>query len=246
MLFAPADLVTPTRDTSGVVGQSIGVSHEGRSIDVYRFGGGERIVLLVGGLHGGYEANTVVLMRRMIAHFQANSAAIPPGTALWIIPAANPDGLARGGGENARFNARAVDLNRNWSCDWTSEAWWRSARVNAGATALSEPETRALANFIIGARPAAALFYHSAANGVFPGNCRGDHGSAAMAAVYGAASGYRCCEAFTAYPVTGTAASWADGERIPAADVELASRDQPEFDVNLSGVLALLAWAAGR
>jgi hypothetical protein len=66
-----------------------------------------------------------------------------------------------------------------------------------------------------------------------------------MAAVYAGAAGYPCCAAFTAYPVTGTGAAWADGERIPAADVELSSRDQLEFDANLSGVLALLAWAAG-
>ncbi|MDZ4768804.1 MAG: M14 family metallopeptidase [Chloroflexota bacterium] len=244
-LIAPIDLITSTGDTSGIVGETVGVSHEGRAIDVYRFGTGARVLLLVGGMHGGYEANTVILMRRLIAHFQTTTDAVPGDAALWIIPVANPDGLAYGGGERGRFNGRGVDLNRNWGCDWSRDAVWRQTQVNPGIASFSEPETQAIADFILAHRPAAALFYHSAANGVFPGNCGGDHGSAGMAALYAVSADYACCAAFSAYPVTGTAATWADGQGIPAADVELTTRDSPEFERNLRGVLALLAWASG-
>jgi hypothetical protein len=63
-----------------------------------------------------------------------------------------------------------------------------------------------------------------------------------MAAVYGAASGYAYGEAFAAYPVTGTAAAWADGHGVYSADVELRTSNLTEFDVNLRGVLAVIAW----
>ena len=50
------------------------------------------------------------------------------GLALMIIPVANPDGLAYGG-LRGRSNADGVDLNRNWSCEWSREAYWRQDRA---------------------------------------------------------------------------------------------------------------------
>lgn len=42
----------------------IGRSVEGRPITVERVGSGPIDVLIVGGIHGGYEANSIVLARR--------------------------------------------------------------------------------------------------------------------------------------------------------------------------------------
>lgn len=240
-LIAPLDLAAPLPTRTAA--QTIGFSVEGRPIDVYRFGGGARAVLLVGGIHGGYEANTVVLMRRLIAHFQAEPGLVPTAAALWIVPAANPDGLNRGGGPPARFNGRSVDLNRNWACGWQPTAQWRDEPVNPGLAPFSEPETQALSAWMLAEPPAAALFFHSALGAVFPGSCGNAAASQAMAARFAEASGFPCCAPFTAYAVAGTAADWAASVGIPAADVELFSRERPEFDQVLPGVMALLRWA---
>jgi hypothetical protein len=86
------------------------------------------------------------------------------------------------------------------------------------------------------------LFYHSSAGGIFAGGCEGDHGSALMSQILGQATGYAYGEPFTAYRVTGTAASWVDGEGIPSADVELQTQTDSEFERNLSGIMAIQCW----
>jgi protein MpaA len=227
----------------------LGTSVEGRPIFAHRVGTGPRLIVLLGGIHGGYEANTVALVQALIAHFDVHSGDIPPEVSLMFVPAVNPDGLVRGNGPDGRFNARGVDLNRNWGCDWSADAVWRDQPVNAGASAFSEPETRVLAAFLRQTMPVAALFYHSAANGIFAGDCSRpvrESNSAQMTAIYGEAAGYRFGQAFTAYAVTGTASTWADGQGIASADVELTARDDIEFERNLQAVEAIMAWAAGR
>lgn len=224
----------------------VGMSVEGRRIVARQFGDGERAILLAGGMHGGWEANTVKLIDELITHFERNPDDVLPGVRLILIPVINPDGLARGRTPEGRFNSNGVDLNRNWGCDWSPEAVWRQMPVNPGGQAFSEPETRALADFVGAQRPVIALFYHSAAAGVYAGHCNGDHGSAAMAAVLGEATGYDHGEAFSAYPVNGTAASWADGLGIASADVELATWTNSEFERNLRGIMALQRWVTGN
>jgi hypothetical protein len=228
---------TPTPPYT-VIGYSVG----GRALEAWRFGSGERVLLLVGGIHGGWEANTILLMRQLIDYFTANPQTIPPTVSLVVVPAANPDGFALGRVWRGRLNGNGVDLNRNWSCDWSSAAYWQQSRVNPGASPASEPETQALMAYILGVRPAAALFYHSAANGVFAGTCGGDHGSAALSEVLGRSAGYHFGSPFTAYPVTGTASDWVNEQGIPAADVELITSSDSEYDRNLRGVLAVMTW----
>lgn len=220
----------------------IGLSAGGRPIAARIFGAGDQALLLVGAMHGGWEANTTALVLALAAHFEAMPGDIPPGMRVVLIAAANPDGLIFGRAPEGRFNAHGVDLNRNWGCDWSAEAVWRDRPVNPGSRAMSEPETAALAAFMAQLRPAAALFYHSAASGIFAGDCTDDLRSLELSAVYGEAADYGYGQPFSAYPVTGTAANWASGQGIPAADVELATSDDAEFARNLAGVRALLVW----
>jgi predicted deacylase len=203
-------------------------------------------LLLVGGVHGGWEVNTVGLMNELRAHFAETPTDVLPGITVMIIPAMNPDGVAAGASLEGRFNANGVDLNRNWACGWQPQAEWREGPVDPGSSPFSEPETRAVAAFIERVQPGAALFYHSAADGVFAGDCpqrgTGEWRSGKLAAVYGEAANYSFGEAFSAYPVTGTAPSWADGLGIPAADVELSSARDTQFVRNLRGVMAAQCW----
>lgn len=226
----------------------IGLSAGNHALVARRYGDGPRLLMLAGGMHGGYEQNTVALAERLAEYFAANPQAIPDGWSIVIIPAANPDGLLRGQNAEGRFNQHGVDLNRNWGCGWEPTAVWRATPVSPGSAPFSEPETQALADFITRLQPEAVLFYHSKAGGVFAGDCPTGPDpidSAPMAAVYGEASGYSYGQDFSAYPVTGTAASWTAGQGIYSADVELETSNLAEFDRNLRGVLALLAWLDG-
>lgn len=239
-VVAAASTLIPAENTF-VIGQSV----QGRDILAWRFGAGEHIILLVGGIHAGYEANTVMLINEMIAHFQGTPADVLPGITLLLVPVANPDGLVLGRESQGRFNANNVDLNRNWGCEWSATAYWQNKRVSPGERAFSEPETRAIGGIIRDLRPGAAIFYHAAARGVFAGDCDGDHGSAALAAVIGEASGYPYGKAWSAYPVSGTASTWADGLGVPAVDLELSGTRETEFVPNLQGVMAVQKWLTG-
>lgn len=218
---------------------AFGRTVEGRPLLAQRLGNGPRQLLLIGGIHGGWEGNTVELMLAVIEHFSEEPEAIAPGLALVVIPALNADGLLRGRVEEGRFNSNGVDLNRNWGCEWSAEAIWRNQRVDPGRAAFSEPETAALADYILLNLPAAVIFYHSAANGVFAGACEGDHGSQALADAYGRAATYPSDGRFLAYRVTGDASNWVDGQGIPALTVELQSWTDPEIARNLAGIMAV-------
>lgn len=240
------------------VPQTIGFSAGGRPMTSYRFGFGTQTIVLVGGIHGGYEWNTIVLAYDMIDYFLENPDEIPANISLYIIPSANPDGqfLVTGTDgrflpedvdpdiEPGRFNANQVDLNRNWACGWEPEALWGETLVSGGTVPFSEPETAALRAFFLREKPVLVLFWHSKADGVYVGSCNGDgphEASRAIADVYGAASGYLVNNAFTAYPITGDASDWLVSQNIPSFAVELKTRSQTDWSMNLPGVLALLA-----
>lgn len=217
---------------------SIGTSWEGRAIWAWQFGDGPDKIVLVGGIHGGYEGNTVVLSELLVNHFRQNPEEVLPGIKLVIIPVANPDGLPRGGGLEGRFNARGVDLNRNWGCEWAEMAYLRDMEVDPGPRPFSEPEALALRTYFMAEPPDAVVFYHSAADGIFMGSC-GEHERAAwMGHLLEDATGYPYGP-FRYYEITGDASNWLAERDIPAAVVELSSRDDPEFARNLAGVLAL-------
>lgn len=248
----PAPALLPDRDYGYAI---IGFSAGGRAIEVFSFGDGPNHVVFVGGIHGGAEWNTVLLAHEVIDYFNAYRDDIPAGVTIDIIPVANPDGLYLVTGsagrfspaqvteptQRGRFNARGVDLNRNWDCTWSATARWGGRTVDPGSGPFSEPETRALRDYLEGLSPHAVVFWHSMANLVAPGSCEGDAaGSGLLAATYGEAAGYPVGP-FTAYEISGDASSWLAGQGIPAVVVELASKDESESGKNLAGVLAVLA-----
>jgi predicted deacylase len=219
-----------------------GQSVEGRTLTAHKIGNGDRVIMLVGGIHGGYEANTITLIEQFIIHFTNNPLDVLPNITLILIPSANPDGASYGRSLRGRFNANGVDLNRNWDCGWQAEAYFRDTPVYAGDKPFSEPESLALAALINDLRPAVVLFYHSAANGIYAGDCQTGGVSDDMVAILGQATGYPYGVTFTDYAVSGTASSWVDGLGIPSADVELASAELTEFSRNLAGIRALQCW----
>ncbi len=234
----------------------IGNSVEGRPIEVFSFGNGDKHLLFVGGIHGGYEWNSVYLAYRFIDHIEENPSLITDNLTVSIIPSANPDGLFKIVGSGARFtvedipdsdhssgrfNANGVDLNRNFDCKWAPQSTWRGNIVSAGTSPFSEPESQAIRDFVLENSPDAVVFWHSQANAVYASEC--ENGilpkTREVMNTYSKASGYPAVDSFDAYPVTGDAEGWLASINIPAITVELSSHDFIEWDKNIAGVKAL-------
>ncbi|MGZ3440791.1 MAG: DUF2817 domain-containing protein [Polyangia bacterium] len=131
----------------------VGVSVQGRPIEAIDVAGARAAsgtgALVFGAIHGD-EPGSAELCRR----FVADLAASPPEYRTIVIPALNPDGLHA----QKKNNARDVDLNRNFAArNWTRE---HPPGYDPGPTALSEPETAALAALIEHLQPRALVAVH--------------------------------------------------------------------------------------
>jgi hypothetical protein len=238
----------------------IGYSVENRAIEAYTFGTGTTTLLFVGGMHGGYEWNSVLLAYQFIDYLTQNFAVIPSNLRIEVIPSANPDGVYKvtnkegrftaldaatttAISESGRFNAHDVDLNRNFDCKWQPESMWRGKTVSAGTSAFSEPETAALRDFIIKNKPVVVVFWHSQSNAVYASECRGGilPETRTIMSAYATAAGYPAVDTFDAYAITGDAEGWLASINIPAITVELSTHETIEWDRNLAGVKALFA-----
>jgi len=157
LLLAPFDASAALAEGSAVTTTrvAIGKSVKGRTIwAIHRTRpGATKRVVVVGQVHGDERAGIRVTRR-------LKQAELPENLDLWIIPTANPDGLAAG----TRTNARGVDLNRNFPYRWR--------RINvgrptySGPSAASEPETKALRAFITRIEPRITITFHQPLFGV--------------------------------------------------------------------------------
>ena len=236
---APATTTDEARDTVGnsrVLTRSV----EGRAIRVVELGRGPRWIAVIGGIHQGNEANTTDLVYLLLDHFRANLDLIPAGVGLALIPDLNPDGAVAG----TRENANGVDLNRNWDADWQPDSYGPSGLVvgGGGTEPFSEPETRALARYLVDRPFVAAIFYHSRGALVVAGH-GDDGGSAELARVIAIAAQYLYLTEWTAYPLSGQATDYLANRGIHAVDIELTNYTDPDFARNLAGLRAALAWA---
>src|SRR5512142_3051887 len=123
----------------------IGYSVEGRPIEAYAFGQGEIHYLIVAGIHGGYEGNTVDLANKILVYLSTHAEAVPSGATLYVIPDMNPDAVARGRNAGARVNDNGVDLNRNfpthnWVAEWDHANCWNDRPTTGGVAPGSETE----------------------------------------------------------------------------------------------------------
>ena len=239
---------TPFVFTDGPAPGIIGYSVEGHPIDVYSFGQGEIHYLIVAGIHGGYEGNTVDLANQMLVYLNAHPETVPSGATLYIIPDMNPDAVARGRNAGARVNDNGVDLNRNfparnWVADWNHANCWNERPTTGGTGPGSEPETRAVVNFILGHRIEALISYHSAALGVFPGGDPWQVASSRLAAMLSRATDYPYPPLDIGCTYTGTLADWAVENGVGAAvDMELANHHDPDFALNLKALKVLVSF----
>jgi predicted deacylase len=130
----------------------IGHSVAGRPIVAWHLGETHRPkVLLIAGMHGNEPAPSAILRTlrdgRSVHEID-----------LWVVPAYNPDGLAR----HSRRNARGVDLNRNYPYHWAP----LTGSTYSGPRPASEPETRAMMRFLRRVQPDWILSFHQPLHGV--------------------------------------------------------------------------------
>jgi hypothetical protein len=239
----------------------IGKSVQGRNIDAYTFGNGKNHIALVGGIHGGYEWNSVTLAYKFLDYLGTTPNIVPANVTLTVIPVSNPDGLYRVTGkegrfvasdvsssqsvqESGRFNANEVDLNRNFDCKWQPKSVWKNKTVSAGTAPFSEPESKAIKSFVSKNNPVAVVFWHSQGNAVYASRC--ENGTlpetVKIMNLYAGASRYSPVETFTAYETTGDSEAWLASIGIPAITVELKTHKTIEWEENLAGVKALLQY----
>jgi predicted deacylase len=260
---APVVEVQPTATPLAVITKHaiIGKSVEGRDIEAYTYGNGATHLMFVGGIHGGYEWNSVLLVYKFMDYFEANPSIIPAGFTVTVIPSANPDGVFKVTGKvgrfnvadvstdekilaSGRFNANKVDLNRNFDCKWQPKSTWQSKVVSAGSAAFSEPEAQALVNYINSFKPDAAVFWHSQSNAVYASKCEGDILPVTLDIMnaYSKAGGYPAVKTFDAYGTTGAADDWLASMNVPAITVEMITHTTIEWEKNLAGVKAILGY----
>lgn len=239
----------------------IGTSVQGRSINAYTYGTGKTQIAFVGGVHGGYEWNSVVLAYKLLDYLDANPTAVPENLTVTVIPSANPDGVYKVTGKNGRFtsvdvstdkeilasgrfNANNVDLNRNFDCKWKSESTWQDKIVSGGKSVFSEPESRAIRNFVLENNPVAVVFWHSQSGAVYASQC--EKGilpeTLNIMNAYSKASGYKAVKTFNAYATSGDSEGWLASIGVPAITVELTTHETIEWEKNLAGVKALFEY----
>jgi hypothetical protein len=237
---------TPFVLANGQLPMLIGFSAASRPINVYAFGNGPKEYLIVAGIHGGYEYNTIELADELITYISGHPEIIPSDTTLYIIRDMNPDAEARSHDVDGRVNNNGVDLNRNfpssnWAPDWNRDGCWIYRPTTGGTSAGSEPETRAVMGFISSHKVQALISYHSAALGVFPGGVPWTKPSKRLAAALSSVTKYPYPPMDTGCVYTGTLADWAVENGVGAAvDMELADHKNTDFDKNLKVVSVLL------
>jgi hypothetical protein len=261
---------TPSTDDQNMVEEPkesgpsvIGKSVEGREITAYHYGQGDTELLFIGGMHGGYSWNTVLVAYELMDYLGENPDLVPENVRVTVIPVLNPDGLNKVVGTASRFssadvpssqaatipgrfNAHNVDINRNFDCDWQQAGTWQNRTVSGGSQAFSEPESQALRNFVEANKPTAVIIWFSAAGGVYASNCHNGISSETRAIMktYADASGYPAYESFDFYKTTGDVANWLAKNNIPAASVILTNHTDIEWNKNKAGIDALLEYYA--
>jgi hypothetical protein len=219
--------------------QTIGYSSQGRAITSYVFGSGSNTILYTGAMHGN-EKSSLYLMNAWIDEIEASPQSIPANTQLVIVPSVNPDGVAA----NRRYNAKGIDLNRNFDVsDWNADIQTVSGQAypgGGGTAPESEPETKALVAYTRALQPSLTMSYHAAA-AYAVGNTCGNTGS--LASTYASLTGYRnmtgVVGAFS-YQITGTYDDWIC-EKLGRRSVliELSNVTSSEFSRNKAALWAM-------
>lgn len=226
--------------------ETIGYSVQDRPLEVYRFGNGEHAYMIIAGIHGGYEWNTIELAYKLIDLLNKEPERVPQNRTLYILPNLNPDGYEKDKGPDGRANANNVDINRNWDANWQANWYgkncWSYRFITAGSAPESEPETQALRDFLIEMNIEAVISYHSAAGSIFSGGYPYDEDSIDLANALSIASSYWFPPNYGDCLYTGQFIDWTSAQGIPSVDIELRNHADSDYLINVNVLDAFLKW----
>jgi len=213
---------------------TIGRSVKGKPIEMFTFpGDASSPVLIIGGIHGN-EPTSVDVARGLVELLEAQ-AQLTCGRSVAVIMNSNPDGYEA----KRRTNSRGIDINRNFDAKNFRQS--RRGIYAGGMTALSEPESQAIATVIQQLRPRLIISIHSIERGKHCNNYDGPAGQIAEA--MSARNGYAAKDTI-GYPTPGSLGSWAGQDlQIPMITLELPrdlKGDQAWRD-NREAILAAMA-----
>lgn len=144
----------------------VGTSVQRRPIMCLELGAGPDVTFIMATIHGNEAAGTPLV--RSLSWYLRRHPEMLAGRKVVLMAVANPDGMVN----SARYNARGVDLNRNF------EAANRINTKETGLLALSEPEAVIIKRLILEYRPDRIVSIHQ------PLNCIDYDGPAKMLAEY--------------------------------------------------------------
>ena len=159
--------VACAEENAAAAGQFVyGQSELGRDLVCHRVGSetAEKSLLMVFGVHGfedAFDHDGEVL--RLIAHnliaYYTEKPEELGDFCLYIIPSANPDGLLEGTTQHGfgRCNANGIDINRDFSSDWSKET---RSRNRTGKAPFATAKARAIRDLVLNVRPDYAMDIH--------------------------------------------------------------------------------------
>ena len=196
-------------------------------ITATKFGTGERVMIVLAGIHGD-EPASIDVAEAFVTSLQKTGN--PANTTIIVIPMMNPDGIARGN----RTNSNGVDLNRNFpASSWRAE--FKSERYAPGRHPGSEYETRALIKLLNTHSVTLVVSIHA------PLNCINWDGPALdIARVMSDAGGFPLKEEI-GYETPGSLGSYLGRDKgIPTITLELQSAARSDRGLHY-GLMALQA-----
>ena len=192
----------------GVRSAPVGESTRGQPIRAFTLGSGRPRILVVGCIHGDECAGSVVATR--VLH-----ARPPRRGSITIVQDLNPDGHRA----KRRWNARGVDLNRNFPGTWRPMA-------RAGRSPASEVETQLAMQLIVRLRPDVTIWFHQP-----QGLVRASGPSVPVARRYARLAGMR----FARLPwPPGSATAWQHGA-LPASRAFVVELPPGELGIREAG-----------
>jgi len=132
--------------------RQIGTSVQGRPLIAYHVNPhpGQKVVLAIGNIHGDEQTGIEVVQ------YIRDQATIPDNLDVWVIESINPDGVVA----NTHVNGSGVDLNRNFDPDWRPNNCALNPRYCAGQGPRDQPESQAIADFLLDVKPIMTAWYH--------------------------------------------------------------------------------------
>lgn len=222
--------------------ETVGYSVGGRAINAYIYGNGGTTYLYTAGIHGN-ELSSVYTIQSWMNDLEVNPGKIPANARVVVIPRVSPDGVARAG----RDNNNGVNLNRNFPThNWTSNIITGSGEQAGagGASAGSEPETKALMNATYRYSPRFVITYHSAGY-IVNSNDVGIAIAAGQAYARAARYSFVPNSATTGtfgFEMTGTYEDWLLERGIPAILIELDTNTGNHYVRNSAAMWAMLGY----